>query len=526
MSKQNNSGENLVVSARPDSVELVVYQGGDAVVDETRTVELVKGKNNILLEGLPAQFVENSFEINEATGPGQFKLGADCFTPADLSTQALLQKALKNKSKVTFVEQTAQGVLRHTGKLVYILGNQVVLEVNEGVLVLPLTNKFELSELPRGLSETPSLTLEPTVSEPGSYQLSSIYETGGLSWAAQYIVHYNEKDGEIRRLRCRVKLSNETGADFTDAQFRLLAAYNTSRARQGVRKQALRGGASLEAAQFAPTAGLAADSAQVDSVGEQKLYTLPEALSIRNGQTKRPYLLVTEHVPVRSEFFLPQGEYYPRQSGQREEDGKLPVFVRVLGTNDSKSKLGLPLPSGEVALFQPDSNGKYRKTDPSLYLGAVADGEGFKLELTTPSADIKAQRELLDWNEDPAEEETEELVQEPDFHVKPQGGPRVGTPEWSLEQHAEVAEAAETDGENKKRKPKPRFRTESRRVTIFNFKDKAVPVQVHESLPGKFELTERSQEFVRQQSGEGTFVVNVPAKGKVVVNYGLKWQIN
>ena len=524
MSTNNNSGENLVVSASPNSVELVVYQSGDAVVDESRKVELVVGRNNILLEGLPAQFVENSFEVNEAKGPGQFKLGADCFTPADLSTQALLLKALK--SKVTFIEQTPQGAVRHSGKLIYVLGNQVVLETAEGVRVLPLTNQFELPELPRGLSETPSLQLEPTVSEPGSYQLNSTYETGGLSWSAHYIVHYSEKDGLIRRLRCRVKLANETGADFNDAQVKLLAGYNTSRARQGNRKQALRGTASLEMASFAPTgAGVAADQAQVDSVGEQKLYSLPETLSIRSGQTKRPYLLVTEDVPVRSEFYLPQGEYYPRQPGQGEEDNKLPVYVRLHGVNNKDSKLGMPLPSGEVAVYQPDSAGKFRKTDPSLALAATADGEGFRIDLSAASTDLKAVRVLVNAEEDPVVEETEEgddKVQEPDLHT--QGGPGVGTPEWGMHQRAELASHAEPA---EKKKPEPRFRSETRQVTVYNYKDRPVAVTLHESLPGrKFELLESSQAFAEQRLADGTFKVNVPAKGKFVVTYGLKWQIN
>ena len=87
MSKRNpltkNDGQ-VVRSEKPTSVELTVYQSGDAVVHESRNVELPKGKVTIQLEGLPANFVEDSFEVSDVSGPGAFKLGPDSFQPANL----------------------------------------------------------------------------------------------------------------------------------------------------------------------------------------------------------------------------------------------------------------------------------------------------------------------------------------------------------------------------------------------------------------------------------------------------------
>lgn len=523
MSKSNAS--TLVSSARPDSLELTVYQHGDAVVHEIRTVELSKGKNKIQIDGLPELFVEDSFEICQVSGPGKFTLGADCFTPADLNTQALLQRAVNGR--VCFIEQTQQGPLRHSGKLLFVLGNQVVLETEDGVHVLPLTPKFELKELPRGLTATPSLTLEPSADAAGSYKLESMYETGGLSWSARYSVHYDEKAGKIRRLRCRVKLSNETGSSYEDAVFKLLAAGNSSRSNGGGYRpkggMAMARAAVLESASFAAPQ---ADAPTVESVGEQKIYILPEPLSLSRGQTKRPYLIIAEDVPAKSELYLPEGYYQPAGSDQ-EDERKLPVYLRLRLRNDKASQLGIPLPSGQLDVFQPDGSGKFQKTDPNLSLRAVAPDEAFKLELSTPSADVKAVRRLSEFSEDPVEEpETVNAVPEGgfDFPVKAQGGPDVGTPAG----RGRLLEMAVEGGQKKPTKPKPRFRTESRQVTVFNFKDTPVQVLVHESLPGKsFEILHTSQEFVdRLADQQGTFKLEVPAKGKSVVTYGLKWQVN
>ncbi len=544
MSKRNpltkNDGQ-VVRSEKPTSVELTVYQSGDAVVHESRNVELPKGKVTIQLEGLPANFVEDSFEVSDVSGPGAFKLGPDSFQPANLSPQALLAKAVGHK--ITLLEQTSQGLIRTTGTLRFVLGNQLVIEDANGIQVLPTPAKFELESIPDGLSATPALSLEPTTAESGVYLLNSMYETGGLSWAPRYAVFYDDKTGLVTKLRCRVKLSNTTGADFDDAVIKLLAAHNTSRgggrARGGMRAQS----AGLEsampmAASFGAQADYA-DNAQVGSVGEQKIYLLPEKLSIKNGETKRPYLVVARDVKVKAELYLPAVYQYQARAVE-EDDRKLPVFVRLRLRNDADSNLGNALPAGEVAVFQPDSTGKYQKTDPQLQLGAVAKGEAFKLDLSAPSSDVKASRRLVSFRQDPEEKEEEVNpvpeggleVQEGGFEGGPristprvgvQGGPNIGTPGEHSRRRQEVAEGA---GKKEKKQPKPRFREEQRETTVYNFKDRPVQVLIQESLPQNFTWLDKTHELISDSETSGVFTVDVPAGGSVTVGYAIRWKIN
>ena len=534
-----NDGQ-VVRSEKPTSIELTVYQGGDAVVHESREVELPKGKVTIQLEGLPQNFVEDSFEVSDVSGPGAFKLGPDSFKPANLSSQALLAKAIGRK--ITLLEQTAQGQIPTKGILRFVLGNQVVIENGNGIQVLPLTQKFELESIPDGLSATPALSLEPTTAESGVYLLNSMYETGGLSWAPRYAVFYDDKTGTVTKLRCRVKLNNQTGADFDDAQFKLLAAYNTSRGGGGRRARS----AGLESA-MQPMAAAAsfgggqadfADNAEVGSVGEQKIYMLPEKLSIKNGETKRPYLVVAKDVPVKAELYLPAAYNYA--FGATDEDAqKLPVFVRLRLKNDKDNNLGIALPAGEVAVFQPDSTGRYQKTDPQLHIGAVAKGEGFKLELTTPSSDVKATRRLVSFHQDPEEKEPEVEPVPEGGHVYPQhddateggfDGPRMSMamPQVSASVHRprRPQDVLEGAGKQAKKEPKPRFREEQREVKLFNFKDKPVQVIVQEQLPHGFKFLDKSHELVQDNENSGTFTVEVPAGESITIAYGIRWKIN
>lgn len=543
MSKSNSSKNDAVVrSEKPTSVELTVYQYGDAVVHESRNVELPKGKVTIQLEGLPANFVEDSFEVSDVSGPGQFKLGPDSFQPANLSSQALLAKSIGKN--ITLIEQTPQGQIRTSGILRLQIGNQLLLEDANGIQVVPLTPKFEIDSIPDGLSATPALSLEPTTAEAGVYLLNSMYETGGLSWAPRYAVFYDDKTGLVTKLRCRVKLTNQTGADFEDATLKLLAAHNTSRGGGRSARAHSRGGleSAMPMAAAASFGGGAdyADSAEVGSVGEQKIYLLPDTLSIKNGETKRPYLVVARDVPVKAELYVPAAYHYQARAAE-EDDQKLPVFVRLRLKNDKDSNLGTALPAGEVAVFQPDSTGRYQKTDPQLHLSAVANGEAFKLELSTPSSDVKASRRLVSFHQDPEETEPEtpvtpegglEEASEGGFEggmsprmsvgrVTAPGGPGVGTPEHASRRRQQVANAATTE----KKVKKPRFREEVREITIYNFKDRDVQVLVQETLPHGFTWLEKTHELVEDGQNSGNFTVDVPAGGSVKVGYGIRWQI-
>src|SRR5262249_41634870 len=112
--------------------------------------------------------------------------------------------------------------------------------------------------------------------------------------------------------------------------------------------------------------------------------------------------------------------------------------------------------------------------------------------------------------------------------LQSEGGPALGTPEAHAQLRSELLEnAGAAVEETKKAKPKPRFRTESREVTVYNFKKTAVRVTVHEALPSqKTQILQLSHQPGEQSNQHATFDVEVPAQGKVTVSYGVKWQIN
>ncbi|MDX1986127.1 MAG: hypothetical protein SFV17_05530 [Candidatus Obscuribacter sp.] len=545
-SKQGVSDtDNTVVSRTPHSSEVTVYSGGPAIVREQRQVEMKDGKVVVTLEGLPEHYVPGSLTITGAEGPGALKLGAFSYRPASLSVEAILEKAAGKEITLKSGDVETKGILRH------VLGNQIVLEVDGKVQIL--VNDGTLSLDPAclsGLTTMPSIRLEATIGKAGGYGLGVMYATEGLSWSQRFEAFYDAAEEKLRRLACWVDLTNNTGAPIGSTRFQLIAGYNNgygggNYARpRGARMMAMAASASpmgggLESAAFG------ADSAEVETVGEQKLYTLPLELALEAGETKTTSLMLAEAVPVVQEYLLSQG-YFTPAAQLRDRKDKLPVHVRLTIKNDAASNLGVALPPGQVNIFEPDSKGSLQRTDSAQVSGHVAVGESFQLMLSTPSKDVKAQRRMVSSTDDPEEGKDAGAGNGDKFPIKPlgesadaapamsMGGPTVGMPavhrvEIATDENPAEAEEAGAKG---KKKEKPRFRTEVREVVVFNFKGKEVDVLVQDALPPKATFVkpisagESAVKKIDKANGLVSYVVTVPAGGETVVAYTIKYRIN
>jgi len=516
MSNKNNPS---VTSDSPASSEVTVYSGGPALVRERREVELVEGKSEVSLAGLPEQLVPNSITITHVDGEGTFKLGPFSYRPANLSVQAILAKAIG--TAVTLIE----GDKSTSGKLINLVHNQAILEGGDGkLLILPLGNRYSVDpSVLAGLTSLASLVMEPSVSKAGKYGIGIMYAAEGLTWARRFEIFYDSKTEKMLRFACWIDLTNNSGAAISDTKFKLIAGHNNGyeQPNQYRSRGAKGGGARMASAQSfgleSAAAPMMADNAEVETVGEQKLYTLPDSLALANGETKQTILVLAEGVPVKSEYFLHDG-YYAELTLAQAADNKLPIYVHLKVANDKKNNLGFALPSGSVNIFEPDSSGALQRTDSSNLNSHVAAGEGFTLQLGTPSKDIKATRRLTRQVVDPVV-----IVEE--NHVE-EGGLEGTESSPAVTSMAPAATAKKVD---KKPVVKPRYAEEDRELVIENFKDRAVEVQVTDSLPNNelqfIKEIDGAKSFKKVHS-QGQYTVSVPAGGKTTVTYTIKYRIS
>lgn len=542
------SSSAIVKSDVASTVELTAYESGPAVIRETRDITLPQGKSKVYIGGLPKTFVPNSQTIVAVQGSGKFRVGQRSLRPANLSSQAILAKSVG--TKITLIEETKAGTERRTtGVLEHIVDNRIaVLRVRGQIVLIPLTTKFALSNgIPAGLSDLTILALEPNVETAGDFRIKLLYETEAVNWTPWYEVFYNRAAGKLERFACYVDLTNESGATFNDAGIKLISGNNFSdaanrarpkNARYAMAAMAPMGGA--RAASLEAVADFSQDSAESESVGDQKMYKLTEPVTLENGVPNSPALVFFGDVPVVHEYHAYEAgqDYYTLDSDNPSDLPKLPVSVKLRLCNQKGNGLGAPLPPGEVRIFEPDSTGELQKTDSARVSDHVADGEEFALDLRNPARDIKVQRQLVTYKEDPEAPKDEPETQHP---IKPQGGPNVGQPNFGAraEMIAEGAEgseeASEAGGKKKRaRKPKARYAEATREITVLNFKDTAVEVVVHDSVPANAKLLDKSHDFVKfaDKAGSGCFRVTVPGKneasvaGEFKIRYQIKYRIN
>jgi hypothetical protein len=533
MSKSDNNAARTSIrnagyftSIEPETVQVAVYQqGGTAVVRELRAVELEAGPNQLYLEGMPTQYQPNSLKVLGYDGVGELSLGPISYRAANLDKQRVLLESVG--SRVTVKELLSNGrVTNIPGELVAVFGNEVAVRRldNKRVIIVP-TTLLELDEgLPVGLSRTASLMMTPSAKRAGRYDLRLLYQAGGMGWTACYSAFLDEKRGVLTRFECSVALTNQSGTRFNNARVQLVAGAN-----YGVR----RGGyaeAMPMALSAAPGGGgrkmrahdLMAADADVESVGELKMYRLPDAVTIADGETQQVTLFLAKDVPVKQELFLPAGYYY--ESGGDEAGSKLPVYIR-LRLNERKEKLAYALPAGAVNIFQNDSEGQPQMVGETS-LSHKAAGEKFKLEFG-PSSDVKAQRRLIS-----ATDTEEKAPVDPEFPIVPLGAPAAisaaGGPGMPGDRAREIARGAVTAAHAQQDEEPAQFRTEERELTLYNFKDEPVEVLVTEPIPSNTEWLARPEghEVVEEVAGATTLKVKVDAKSETKVSYSIRYRLN
>ncbi|MBX9694448.1 MAG: DUF4140 domain-containing protein, partial [Cyanobacteria bacterium] len=211
---------NFVETKSASSVDVTVYGNSFAQVEETRQVALQAGRNRIQLNGIAAQYRQDSLRVIGVTGPGKFTYKTATYQNANLTWEQILADSVGTKIAATVGSGTnAKDV---TGTLLSINGGQVVLQGDDGKTYLTGTTGISLSKLPAGLSNSASLIVEADVSVAGTYSLNFLYETGGMTWTAKHSVIYDDANQKLESFESTVNVINQSGTSFDNATLWLL----------------------------------------------------------------------------------------------------------------------------------------------------------------------------------------------------------------------------------------------------------------------------------------------------------------
>jgi hypothetical protein len=313
-------------------VSLTIYNSDLALVQDVRQLEVATGRSRLEFKDVSALIRPETVALS---GNGlsivEQNFDYDLLTPAKM-----MEKAVGKQIQIV---RTNPATGKETPE------TATVLSVNEGV-VLRIGSRIEVLRddgiptrvlfdgIPENLRARPTLSV--TVDAQGAAgprETTLSYLTSGLTWTADYVAQFDEKQSTIG-LQGWITLSNKSGVSFNNAKTRLVAGnisagpvYSPYMPRRPVAN--VRGGT-----------GVPGESAQ-----DFPIYTLPERVTVAESQTKQVSFLDIAGLKAKKIY-----EY--RSAGFSSLETPAHAAVAV-----SFSNSGRALPAGTVRVYMRDSDG-------------------------------------------------------------------------------------------------------------------------------------------------------------------------
>ena len=348
-------------SAQPGTLSSQTFRsGGDgpavpgyALVREDRRFDLTAGRNRLRVPDVPALIDPTTVSFTSLTDPKGTRVVEQSFEFDLASPQKLLSRYLDRE--VAVEQARGSGVETVTGTLVSTQGG-ITLKAPDGtVRILNGHTGVKLPSLPGGLISRPTLAWDIEAATTGTQSARLAYQTGGMTWWADYNLTYSEPSPGACKLDVGawVTLVNQSGASFENAKLKLVAG-------EVQRAQPRYAPAPMPAGVLAAPMARASEGFAEKAFFEYHLYTLGRPASLPNNAIKQIELFPTA-TGVGCEKSLVYGgqgnlpaygsPMTDRNFGQGS-NRKVEVYLRV--KNAKANGMGMPLPAGKMRVAKRD----------------------------------------------------------------------------------------------------------------------------------------------------------------------------
>lgn len=405
------SSTSPVTSPGPDSVAVTIYRdpdrnvesapdlsalGGYALITEKRTVTIPAGRAVIRFEGVAGGILPESAIITGLPdGVREKNLDADLLNPRSLYAHTLGRPVTLRRTidgKVT--EERA--IIRSGPE------GSAVLETKEGVIAVDCRGSEELvyDAVPAGLSAKPTLSVETDSAREQHVTVTLSYLAWGFDWQANYVATMRP-DGRSAELFAWVTLANSDVTSFADADTMVVAGKVNREDSADDRANPFEQGEpltfqclseevpaepvpqyeplpvmmpapvtvvdSLELRQMSVSA-ISVVTVERVALGDLQAYHVPHPTTVASQSQKQVALLVRERVPV--DVIYKSAIYGGTARG---------VTINLRTQNRLDRQLGVPLPAGKVAVFEPRGDSRMLIGEGSIDDKAV--GEEVEIEV-------------------------------------------------------------------------------------------------------------------------------------------------
>ncbi len=439
------NAQSLITSPEPEAVSLTVYRAtgrgenpinknwpqGYALITETRTVTIPAGESLIRFEGVAeGMFPESAIVTGLPKGVKEKNRDARLLSPS-----GLVDAYLKRAVTITRTDKATGKSVSSEALITAGPNGGVILQTGSGYEALHCTGlpeRMQYGGLPQNLSAKPTLSVITQSDQETTAKLTLTYMAAGFDWQANYIAQIREpKAGEAATIKEKVDvfawltLANGGNQSFVNANTMAIAG-EPNRVRRGEQARPTGGALNLRCwpaqrtdqvpyrqgygnfdnypsppppvpmsapammenivvtgglvqrrmKQDAPTAAIVAEQ---EDLGDLKLYRIPEPVTV-NAKGQKQVAMIVKPGASFDRFYTGNVQNFA------DDGNSQPLSILLRGENKETKGLGLPMPSGQVMVFEDSRLGTLLAGEATLK--DRAKGEEVEL-LVGQSSDVR-----------------------------------------------------------------------------------------------------------------------------------------
>jgi hypothetical protein len=438
---------------------VTVYNSNIALVRDVRQLTVPTGAFRLKFEDIAATVNPATVHFRSLTEPDKLGVIEQNYEYDLLEPAKLLHKYVGKEVTLVRTYQD-NGTTKHEEVKATLLAdnNGPVWKIGSDIVTGEYAESYRFPEVPANLYDRPTLLMSLDNSGARKHQIEASYLASNLSWNADYVLTV-ARDDKAADLDGWVTLANNSGTAFRNARLQLVAGDLNRLPQAG----AIGGVVMKEMARNA----VAAPQFQQENFSEYHLYNLGRRTSVEDKETKQISLLQGSGVPVEKVYVVNGQNFYYHNQYSPGSPQKDPVMVFYKFKNEEKANLGMPLPAGNLRVYQKDSKGGI------LFIGEDRIEHTPKDETVTVhignAFDVVAERKQTDYKKI-------------DIHV------------WEMEFE----------------------------ITLRNHKDLPITVEVNEPIGGDWEMLSSSYKFTKTAAWAAQFQVPVDKNGTAVLKYRIR----
>src|SRR5712691_1971876 len=437
---------------------VTIYNSNIALVRDVRQLLLPSGVFRLKFMDIAATVNPATVHFRSLTEPEKLSVIEQNYEYDLLEPAKLLHKYVGKEVTLVRSYQENNTTKREEIKATLLADNNgPVWKIGNDIVTGMFAESYRFPEVPANLFDRPTLLMSLDNSGARKHQIEASYLATNLSWNADYVLTV-ARDDKNADLDGWVTVVNNSGTAFHNARLQLVA---------GELNRLPVPSAPVNSRAQAVTGMLAKEQFQQEAFSEYHLYTLGRRTSVEDKETKQISLLQGSGVPVEKVFMVNGQNFYYHNQYNPGSPQKDPVMVFYKFKNEEKTGLGMPLPAGNLRVYQKDSKGGV------LFIGEDHIDHTPKDETVTVhignAFDVVAERKQTDYK-------------------------RIDTHVWEMEFE----------------------------ITLRNHKDAPITVEVNEPIGGDWEMLSSTYKFSKTAAFAAQFKVPVDKNGTSVLKYRIR----